>query len=88
MVLGKLALGSDALASWNPEVAEDTAGVEESHGSDGEDDHGTLEDHEGDFVVGKLAVETVPELGDTVDASDEDENCGGEETLMMLVWTM
>jgi len=71
--------GAHAEASGDPEVAEDAAGVEDGHGSSGGDDEGTLEDHEGKLVVGEVGVEAAPELGDTVDTADEDEDSGDEQ---------
>lgn len=71
---------ANAFAGRHPEVVEDTAGVEDGHESDCRDDHRSLENHEGQFVVGEMAVEAAPELGNTVGASDEDEDCSEEET--------
>jgi hypothetical protein len=68
-----------AETSGDPEVTEDATGVEDGHGESGADDKGTLEDHKGKFVVGEIRVEATPELSDTVDASDEDENSSDEQ---------
>lgn len=45
------------------------------HGGDGDGgdgDHGALEDHEGDLVVGEGAVKAAAELGDAEDGADVD----------------
>jgi hypothetical protein len=79
VVVGEnLAGRPDTLASRGPEGTKDGAGVKRGHGGNGGDDHRTLEDHEGGLVVGEVAAEAVPELGNTVEASDEDENSGDE----------
>jgi hypothetical protein len=76
--------GANTKASRHPEVTEDTARVEDGHGSGSGDDEGTLEDHEGELVVGKMGIEAAPELGDTVHASDEDKNGGDEQACLAL----
>lgn len=77
--------GADTKTGRDPEVTEDAAGVEDGHGSGGGDDERTLEDHEGELVVGKVRVESAPELSNTVDATDEDESSGDEQACLALV---
>ena len=48
----------------------------------GNDDHGTFEDHEGDFLVGEGAVETLAEFRDTVDGTDEDGKGGNSKSCL------
>ena len=50
--------------------------MEDSQGSAGEDDHDALEDHEGDFIIGQGAVESLTEFCDTERGPDENENGG------------
>lgn len=76
--------GADAKAGWDPKVTEDATGVEDGHGGGSEDDKGALEDHEGEFVVREMGVEATPELGNTVDAADEDERSGNEQACLNL----
>jgi hypothetical protein len=52
--------------------------VVDSQGGDGENDQWSLENHESDLIVGEVSTEAIPELGNAVDASYEDENGGGE----------
>lgn len=47
--------------------------VEGSHQEDGQDHHASLQDHERDFFVGKLAFEAVCQLGDTEAGTNQDE---------------
>jgi hypothetical protein len=54
--------------------------VEDSHSSKCKDNHRALEDHEGSLIVGKVAAESFPQLGNAVYATDENENSGNEET--------
>jgi hypothetical protein len=54
--------------------------VVDSQGGDGENDQWSLENHESDLIVGEVSTEAIPELGDAVDASYEDENGGGEQS--------
>lgn len=79
VINSELAHGPDTLSSRNPEVAKDATWVEDGDSSDCEDDHGTLEDHEGDLVIGKVSTESVPELCNTVDATHKDQNSGSEQ---------
>lgn len=53
--------------------------MHDGEAEDGEDDHGAVEDHEEDLVVGHVAGETLAELDGTEDGSDEEEDGGGEE---------
>lgn len=46
--------------------------MEDGQQADRDEDHGPLEDHERDLVVGQTAREPVLQLGDTVRAPDED----------------
>lgn len=70
-----------APACRGPKVAKDTTRVEDCHGRYGDNNHRALENHEGDFVVGEVAGEAFPELRDTVDTSNENEDSGNEKTL-------
>ena len=71
-----------SLAATEPEVSfvppstEDKSWVEDSKGNDSDADHGGFEDHVGDFLVGNVAAESLRQLGNTVDGSDEDGNNG------------
>lgn len=67
------------ISGGDPKVSKDAARVEYSYRGSSEYDQGSLKDHERNFVVGKAAVEAIPELGNTVNASYEDENGGGEQ---------
>lgn len=53
--------------------------VEDSHQEEGCDHHGTLKDHEGDFLVGELALETVCEFCNTEARANENEEEGSGE---------
>ena len=53
--------------------------VEGGHQEDCHDHHASLEDHEGDFLVGKLAFEAVCEFGDTEAGTDQDGHESGRE---------
>lgn len=44
------------------------------------DDYNTLENDEGDLVLDQIAIVTLSELSNTVDASSEDEDDGSRET--------
>lgn len=46
----------------------------------GKDDDNTLENDEGDLVLDQIAIVTLSELSNTVDASSEDEDDGSRET--------
>lgn len=61
-------------------LVENETGVAPAKGNGSEEDDNTLEDDEGDLVLDQVAIVTVLELGDTVDASSEDENDGSAET--------
>lgn len=67
--VGKVALEAD---SW----------MEDGQEHRGQDDHDTLQNHEGGLVVGQLPIEALAELGHSEDGSDEDEECGKCESCM------
>ena len=54
--------------------------MEDGQGGDGDDDHGALEDHERDLVVGKGAVEAAAELCTAEDGADEDGEGGDDQS--------
>ena len=68
-----------ALTCGDPKVAKYAARMEHSHKSQGTNDEGALEYHERGLVVSEMAAEALPELGNTVDAADEDEDSGNEQ---------
>ena len=76
VVLGR----SEGEVGGRPLALEDEAGVEGGDEETGEHDHDTLESEESSLVVGERAGETLLELGDTVDGTDEDENDGTGES--------
>lgn len=53
-------------------AAQDEARVEDGQDTHGDHDHGALEDHEEDLVVGQLAVEAVLQLGEPEGGTDQD----------------
>jgi len=53
----------------------------DSHHKHSDDNERALKSHEAGLVVGKMAVETFPELGNTIDGTDEDADSGSEKTL-------
>lgn len=60
-------------------LVEDETRVAEAEGDGGKDDDEALEDDEGDLVLDQFAIIPILELGNTVDASGEDEDDGGRE---------
>ena len=61
--------------------------MEDGQADDSDDDHGALEDHEGDFLVGESTVEASLKLGDTEARPNEDGDGGGSEGCGTLVTT-
>lgn len=61
-------------------LVENETGVAPAKGNSGKEDDDTLEDDEGDLVLDQVTIVAVLKLGDTVDASSEDEDDGGAET--------
>ena len=54
--------------------------MEDRQGEHGNHDHGTFEDHKGDFLVGEGAVEALAEFRNTVDRTDENGEGGESES--------
>ena len=54
--------------------------MEDRQGEHGNHDHGTFEDHKGDFLVGERAVEALAEFRNTVDRTDKDGEGGDSES--------
>ncbi|KAI6767052.1 hypothetical protein HG531_011412 [Fusarium graminearum] len=54
--------------------------VAEEEGNSGENNDNTLKDNEGNLVLDQLAIVSLAELSNTVDASSEDEDDGSRET--------
>ena len=61
-------------------LVEDETRVAEAESDGSKNNHDTLKDDEGDLVLDKITIITILQLGDTVDASGEDEDDGGGET--------
>jgi hypothetical protein len=73
------ALGPLVLANRAAERREAVSGVEDSKDTDSDDDHDTLEDNELGLVAHQLAPPSERQLGDTVDAADEDGKVGDND---------
>ena len=78
--LGIAGLAIETEVGFAPSAAEDKTGMHGSESDSRDGDHGGFENHEGDFHVGDGAVETLGELGNTVDGSDEDCEGGNAES--------
>lgn len=61
-------------------LVEDETRVAEAESDGSKDNHDTLKDDERDLVLDELTIITILQLGDTVDASSEDQDDGGRET--------
>ena len=61
-------------------LIEDETGVTEAKSNSGEKDNNTFKNDKGDLLLDQLAIVTILELGDTVDASSEDKDDGSTET--------
>lgn len=55
-----------------PTRPEDETGVHCGQGDASDGDHGALEDHEGDLVIGQFPVKTALEFGDAEAGADVD----------------
>lgn len=84
LIIGKFASRPNAFAGRYPKITENTTWVEDGHRSDRKNDQGTFEDHKGDFIVGKVTAEPIPQLGDAIGATDKDKHGSNEETLLLL----
>lgn len=80
MLITELAHRGNTLACRYPTISKYPTRMKDGHSSDCENNQGTFKDHEGDLVVGQMTIEAVPKLGNTVDAANEDEHSGEEET--------
>ena len=63
-----------------PSIAERDAGMQGRQAEHRQDDHTTLEDHEGDFVVGETARESLLKFGHTEAGPHKYEDHGGHQT--------
>lgn len=62
--------------------------VEECQAENRNGNHGRLEDHKGDFVVGEFAIESLRQLRTSEDRSDDDNQCRETECVKgcLEVW--
>ncbi|KAK7995646.1 hypothetical protein PG990_014419 [Apiospora arundinis] len=68
-----------------PVSAQGEARVEGDEGGAGEDDHGPLDDHEDELVVGQLAAEAVLQLDEPIHGPDDDEQHGRRERVQQAL---
>lgn len=76
--------GAELKVPLVPLSAEGYTRVEHGQTNAGDDDHGTLEDHECDFLVCERAVETLVEFCRAEYGSHEDGNGGDSEAWVVL----
>lgn len=80
----RIELSLKTFASRNPKIIKDTTWVEDCHPRQSQDDHRPLKDHESGLVVGKVTVESLPQFGHAVYATDENQNGCDEEAYSEL----
>lgn len=79
-LINKLTSRPFPAASRTPQLSKHASRMKHSHAGDSKNDERSLKDHEASLVVGEMTTEPLPQFGNAVDAADEDENSGNEQT--------